>query len=91
MKPTNFLSIGPYGDTDIFSGGFSGGGSTGGVSVNVPQGTSPDYISMIMNNLPGILGIFGGGQQAPPPPRQDMTPYYIIGAAALVFLITSRK
>jgi hypothetical protein len=91
MKETNFLSMGPFGDTD-FSGGFSGSGSTGGgVNVNVPSGTSPDYIGMIMNNLPSIFGLFGGGQQQPQPVRPDYTPYYILGGAALVLLLVNKK
>jgi hypothetical protein len=89
MKETNFLSMGPFGDTDFFSGGSST--SAGNVNVNVPSGTSPDYISMIMQNLPSIFGLFGGGQQQPQPIKPDYTPYYILGGAALVLLLFNKK
>jgi hypothetical protein len=59
-----------------------------GISVNVPQSTSPDYISMILGNLPNIFSMFG--PQKPLEPKPDFTPYYIIGAAAIVFLINKK-
>jgi hypothetical protein len=76
MKETNFLST----------------NGTDQVTVNVPTNTSPDYISMILSSLPSIFGLFGGGQQPPvQQPQQDFTPYYILGGAAIVFLLTSKK
>jgi hypothetical protein len=89
MKETNFLSMGPFENTDFFSGGNST--SAGNVNVNVPSGTNPDYISMIMQNLPSIFGLFGSGQQTQQPVKPDYTPYYILGGAALVLLLVNKK
>ena len=78
MKETNFLS----------------NNGSGGVTVNVPTNTNPDYISMILQSLPGIFGFFTSNQQTqnqPAPVQKDLTPYYILGGAAIVFLLTSKK
>jgi len=83
MKPTNFLS----GNYVPETGGIQNPGN--GIAVNVPQNTSPDYISMILGNLPNIFSMFG--PQQPLEQKPDYTPYYIIGAAAIVFLLTSKK
>ena len=76
MKETNFLST----------------NGTDQITVNVPTNTSPDYISMILASLPSIFGFFGTPSNQPAQPiRPDYTPYYILGGAAIVFLLTSKK
>ena len=83
MKPTNFLS----GPADSQPGGINNPGT--GINVSVPQGTSPNILQSILSNLPNILGIFG--PQQPIQQKPDYTPYYILGGAAIVYLIASRK
>lgn len=83
MKPTNFLSS----TTPQPTGGINNPGS--GISVNVPTTTSPDYLSLILGNLPNIFSMFG--PQQPLEQKPDYTPYYILGAAAVVFLVASKK
>jgi hypothetical protein len=84
MKETNFLSaVGPQ-----ETGGIGNPGT--GINLNVPSNTSPDFLSMILGNLPNIFSMFGP-QQPLQPVRQDYTPYYILGGAAIVFLLTSKK
>jgi len=84
MKETNFLSATDmnYGETSL----------PDNVSVNVPTGTSPDYISMILSSLPSIFGFF---QKPAPQPVQQTSilenPYVLLGGAALLIFIAKQK
>jgi hypothetical protein len=46
---------------------------------------------MILQNLPSIFNLFGPPATTPQPIQTDYTPYYILGGAAIVFLLTSKK
>jgi len=65
--------------------------SDGTSSVNVPMGTSPDYIAMILQNLPSIFGMFGGSK--PEPVKQPSlleNPYILLGGAALIVFLAKK-